>query len=129
LTVAKHRVAVRDLAHLFQKVADVNDADPVTAQAPDQSKQMRDIITLKTARGLVHQDDVSLRGERAADLNHLPGCDREVSDATVRAYVRVMKIFEDCEGLAPCCFAIEPAPTRRLETPENVLHHGQVWSQ
>src|SRR6266481_8406951 len=127
--VAKNGVAVRNRSHLFKEVANVNDADSIVPQTPDKRKELGYIFALQAAGWFVHQDYVGARGDGPAYLDHLLRRDGQVSDAATRTYFRMIKTLEYFEGSAPHCFAIEPAPTRRLQAHENVLSYSQMRRQ
>jgi len=75
-SVSEDRIGVGNFAHLFKKVADVNNTDTVVPQASDQIKEMGHIVALQAAGRLVHEDDVGPRRHGATDLNNLLRRDR-----------------------------------------------------
>src|SRR5207249_1107541 len=57
LAVAQHRVAVADALALFEKVADVNNADAALAQLGDDAKKIFHIDLREAARRFIHDED------------------------------------------------------------------------
>src|SRR5262249_25190614 len=69
--VAQDGVARGDLAHFFEKVADVDDGDAAVAQLRDEAEEALDVGALQAAGRFVHQQHARVEGERATDLDHL----------------------------------------------------------
>ncbi len=80
LAVPQDRVPLGDLADLFQKVADVDDADPVLPQRGDDGKQSLDIVPGERTGRLIEHDDPRLHDQGPRNLDELPGTHRQVMD-------------------------------------------------
>ena len=80
LAVAEHGHPVgqgEDLVHL---VADVEDRRPGFAQVGDDAEEPRDLGVRQRRRGLVHDHDRGVEGQRLGDLDHLLIADPQVAD-------------------------------------------------
>src|SRR5207245_7253077 len=95
LAVAEHGEAVGDLAHLFEKMTDVDDADAFSLQPSDERKKPLDIFALQAAGWLVHEDDARARGDAAANLDDLPRRQGQIRYRGLRANLRMMKSLQD----------------------------------
>src|SRR5512132_1925886 len=57
LTVSQHSETIGDLAHLFQKMTDVDNTDALVLQPANQCKESFHIVALQAAGGLIHKND------------------------------------------------------------------------
>ena len=80
LTVAEHGVAIGELLHLLQEVADVDDGDAALAQPADHVEELVYVTPREGARRLVHHHHARVVHERARDLHHLSARGAEALD-------------------------------------------------
>ncbi len=69
--VAQHRDLVGHMEDLVQLVRDKDDGNAAGGQVVDDRVEAIDLLLRQGRRGLVHDDDLGVKGERLADLHHL----------------------------------------------------------
>ena len=55
--IPEHREIIGNLAHLLEKMADIDHGSALVSQLANQTKQPLNIVALQAAGRLVHQDD------------------------------------------------------------------------
>ena len=82
--VAEHRDPVADPADLVEAVGDVDDADALGGEPADDLEQGLDLALVEDRRGLVHDQQADVVGERPGDRDHLLGGRAQGADASAR---------------------------------------------
>jgi hypothetical protein len=110
-------------------MGDVNDGQALIAQLADQGEQLPGIAAREAAGGLVQDQHPAAHGEGARNLDQLLGGDREVPHRGGGMDIAMAEVAEGLGGGGLDFLAVEPAPTVRFETQEDVIRHAQVRGQ
>ncbi len=127
--VAERRHAVGDLRKFLQPVRDVDDADAVLLQIPDDAEEAVDLLVGQRRRGLVHDQDLGVGPERPRDLDELLLGHREPSDLGLGVDRRADPIEEPPSPVAPLLPADQSPRPGRFQADRDVLGDGQVGKQ
>jgi hypothetical protein len=73
LAVAQHRYLLADLVELVEVVANVDDADVLVAQLPDDLEELLHLARLEGGGRLVHDDHPGVERDGPGDRDHLLG--------------------------------------------------------
>ena len=87
LTVAEDREALGNLEDLVELVGDEEDGDAPGLESLDHGEQGLHLPLGEGGGRLVHDDELRVLEQGAADGDELPVCDREVLDALVEVDV------------------------------------------
>ena len=98
-----------NLAHFFEKVADVDDGDAAVAQAADGIEEALDVGALQAAGRLVHQQDARIAGQSTADLDDLLIGERETAGAHARIDLGASEVGEESGGAIVQGIALQPS--------------------
>ena len=111
--VAQHGVAIGDLAHFLEEVADVDDRDAARREPADEREQPLDVGALEAARRLVHQQHARIAGERATDLDDLACRQRQIAEPLVGMNLRMRQLVEQRARARARRGAVDPSASRR----------------
>ena len=128
-SVAQHGVAIGDLPHFLEEVADVDDGDAARGEPADEREQPIDVGALKAARRLVHQEHARIAGERAADLDDLPRGEREIAQSLVRVNLRMRHLVEQRARARARRLTVDPAVSRDLVAEQHVVGDRQMRAE
>jgi hypothetical protein len=127
--VRQHRHAVSDPGDLVQAMRDVDHADAVRAEPPDDAEQRLDLVVVEDRGGLVHDEQADPLGQGARDRDDLLAGGPQRSHERVGRYARVVEPREQRGGLAPHAPAVEQPTPVELVAEEDALRHGQVLDE
>ena len=85
LTVFQHRIAVAQLATLFEKMTDIDNAHPLRPQPENRREEFFRVGPRETTRWLIHNQHLRLDEQGAGNLDHLLLRDGERSGAAVQS--------------------------------------------
>ena len=109
--VAQHGVIVAHALALFEKVADVDDADAAGAQVCDDLEEILGVDACEAAGGLIHDEHLGLAEQGPGDLDELLLGDGEGADGGVEGDGVCLQFGQGGEGtLASLGLADPPEP-------------------
>ena len=82
--VTQNLDSVAKVRNLSESMRDINDRYPVGLQLTDQPKKIRRLVTRKTARRLIHDDQSRLARERFSNFDHLTLGNRQLAQRSAR---------------------------------------------
>ena len=82
--VTQNLDSVAKVRNLSESMRDINDRYPVGLQLTDQPKKIRRLVTRKTARRLIHDDQSRLARERFGNFDHLTLRNRQLAQRSAR---------------------------------------------
>ena len=124
--IAQDGVGRGDRARLLEEVADVEHGHAPRGEAADQREQPVDVAARQAAGRLVHQHHARPRGDRAADLDHLPRADRQRAHARVGVDLGVAELGQHLARAPPGGRAVDEPAAARLLADEDVLGDREV---
>ena len=109
LTVFQNRIAVAQLATLFEKMTDIDNAHPLRAQPENRREKFFRVGLRETARRLIHNQHLRLDEQGARNLDHLLLRDGERSGAAVQSDALVPQLREGGPRALTRLAAVDPA--------------------
>ncbi len=128
-TVAEDREPVGHALDLLEEVADVDDADTLVLEPPDDLEEPLAVFEGERARRLVHDEDARLVEQGPGDLDDLLGPDAQQADGDVERDLGVADELEGLADLPPHGLAVEPARRVDLAAEHDVLLDRHVRGQ
>ncbi len=126
LAVAQHGPPAAQGLAFLQEMADVHDGDAGRRQATDHPEQVLRVHPREAAGGLVHDEDLRLRQQRPGDLHQLLARHRQRTHGGPRRDVVGPKLREGLPGAGGSFPPVDPTPSMRRGSEEDVLLHGEV---
>src|SRR3989442_5446574 len=128
LAEVEHRDAVGDAHHQLHYVFDEHDGDSFRAQIDNPLSQLADLLGVHPGRGLVQQQELRPRSERARELQPALLPEGQVGRELVLLVAQGRKLEQLCDLLAPP--RLPPEPARKEAAARavlgRVLRHPQV---
>ena len=121
--------AVADARDLVEAMGDVDDADAVGRELADDTEQDLDLAVVEDRGRLVHDQQLHVARERAADRDHLLRGGTQVAHEHVRADVAVVEALEQRVRLGAHAGAIQETELARFVAEEDRLGDPQVLDQ
>ena len=109
LTVFQHRIAVAQLATLFEKMTDIDNAHPLRPQPENRREEFFRVGPRETTRWLIHNQHLRLDEQGAGNLDHLLLRDGERSGAAVQSDALVPQLREGGPRALTRLAAVDPA--------------------
>jgi len=130
LSVPHDRHAARDLPQFVHFVGDIDDADAMRLQLPNDTKEVLDLDVVQRRGGLVHDEHARIERERLRNLDHLLLGHRELAHRRARIELQ-MHALEDRGGPAIELALVDEKPEAplRLAPDEDVLRGAQMIHQ
>ena len=126
LTAAHDGEALRNFKYLVELVADEQDGDALGLELQDDLKEGLDLLLRQRRGGLVHDDELGVEHQRAADGDHLLLRDGEGTDQAIQLHVKV-DLGEGLLGdLAHALLVHQLVARGQLGVERQVLHDRQV---
>ena len=123
--IAQHRHPVGNRLDFIKLVGNIQDRDPLFAQAPDLIKQDLDLAPGQNRGRLIQNQDIGFFRKRLGDLNHLTVRHRKIANACARIDITLQLIQKLLRLCAHGCLIKEPAALD-LTAQKDVFFNGQL---
>ena len=124
--VPQHGNGVADREHLLEEVRDEHDGDAGAGQATDQRQELPCLGVGERCRGLIHDDDLRVAGERPQDLDFLLPGDRQTAGGGEGGQIGEAGLIAQLPKASEAGACVHPAQALTERTHEHVLQHATL---